>query len=120
MALLGIAAACLPIIPGDAWKPVDGTEPVWRILKLLMGCVVLPYLVLSSTGPLMQRWFSLTNPGFSPYRLYALSNVGSLLALVSYPLWFEVQFSRREQAIYWSGGLLVFAVLAGVCAWRVW
>jgi hypothetical protein len=120
MALLGIAAACLPIIPSDAWKPIDGTEPVWRILKLLLGCVGLPYLVLSSTGPLMQRWFSLTNPGVSPYRLYALSNVGSLLALVSYPLWFEVQFSRREQAIYWSGGLLVFAVLAGICAWRVW
>lgn len=118
--LLGLALACLPITPGDGWKPLDGTEPVWRILKLLTVCVGVPYLVLSSTGPLMQRWFSLTNPGVSPYRLYALSNVGSLLALVSYPVWFEVQFSRHDQAVWWSVGLGGFALLCGYCAVRVW
>ncbi|MEY2877714.1 MAG: hypothetical protein RLZZ15_94 [Verrucomicrobiota bacterium] len=118
--LLGVALACLPITPAENWKPLDGTEPVWRILQLLTVCVGLPYFVLSSTGPLMQRWFSRTNPGVSPYRLYALSNVGSLLALLSYPLWFEVQFSRREQALWWSGGLAVFAAMCAFCAWQVW
>jgi len=120
LALLAVALACLPITPSDGWKPLDGTEPVWRILKLLTACVGLPYFVLSSTGPLMQRWFSLTNPGVSPYRLYALSNVGSLLALLSYPVWFEVQFSRHSQAMWWSVGLGLFAVLCGFCALRVW
>jgi spermidine synthase len=120
LALLAVALACLPITPSDTWKPVDGAEPVWRILRLLTVCVGLPYFVLSSTGPLMQRWFSLTNPGVSPYRLYALSNVGSLLALLSYPVWFEVQFPRQAQAMWWSVGLGVFAALCGFCALRVW
>ncbi|MBI5767046.1 MAG: fused MFS/spermidine synthase [Verrucomicrobia bacterium] len=120
LGLLAIALLCLPIIPAESWKPTDGDAPVWRILRLLTLCVGLPYFVLSSTGPLMQRWFSRTNPGVSPYRLYALSNVGSLLALLSYPVWFEVQFSRREQAVWWSVGLALFAVLCAYCAWRVW
>ena len=120
LALLAVALACLPIIPSESWKPTDGDAPVWRILRLLLLSVGLPYFVLSSTGPLMQRWFSRTNPGVSPYRLYALSNVGSLLALLSYPIWFEVQFTRREQAVWWSAGLAVFAAMCGYCAWRVW
>ncbi|MEX2044547.1 MAG: fused MFS/spermidine synthase, partial [Opitutus sp.] len=78
------------------------------------------YFVLSSTGPLMQQWFSVTNPGVSPYRLYALSNVGSLLALLSYPVFFEVKFPRHTQAALWSGGLVFFALACGYCAWRVW
>ena len=120
LVLLAVALACLPITPSEGWKPLDGTEPVWRILKLLTVCVGVPYFVLSSTGPLMQRWFSQTNPGVSPYRLYALSNVGSLLALLSYPVWFEVQFSRHAQALWWSVGLGVFVLLCGFCAVRVW
>ena len=69
--------------------------------------------------PLMQQWFSQANPGVSPYRLYALSNVGSLLALLSYPFYFERVFSRQTQANLWSGGLLVFVACCGYCAWRV-
>src|SRR6185436_16391956 len=80
----------------------------------------LPYFVLSSTGPLMQKWFSQTNPGVSPYRLYALSNVGSLLALLSYPFVFEVKFPRHTQALMWSGGLVVFVLFCGYCARQVW
>lgn len=118
--LLALALACLPITPSESWKPVNGEQPVWHILQLLTVCVGLPYFVLSSTGPLMQRWFSLAQPGLAPYRLYALSNVGSLLALLSYPVWFEVKFSRSSQALWWSGGLAVFAVLCGYCAYLVW
>src|SRR5262249_17990482 len=76
----------------------------------------LPYFVLSSTGPLMQQWFSRTNAGASPYRLYALSNIGSLLALVSYPIWFETHFTRRTQALVWGWGLVVYAASCAFCA----
>lgn len=118
--LLLAAAALLPIAPGDFWKSHIAGNPNWHILLLLAGTIGLPYFVLSSTGPLMQQWFSATNPGVSPYRLYALSNFGSLLALLSYPVYFEVQFPRFIQALMWSGAFVVFAVLCGLCAWRVW
>src|SRR5262249_19061301 len=78
-----------------------------------------PYFVLSSTGPLMQQWFSRENPQKSPYRLYALSNLGSLLALLSYPFYFETHFTRRAQARFWAGGLVVYVVCAALCAIRL-
>jgi hypothetical protein len=68
----------------------------------------------------LQRWFSLTNPGASPYRLYSLSNLGSLLALVSYPVLLEPSLALRMQAIAWSGGFVAFGLLCGYCALRTW
>ena len=116
--LLAAALACLPIVPGAQWKPLGTEDPVARILLLLTATLGLPYLVLSATGPLLQKWFSLTHPGVAPYRLYALSNAGSLLALVAYPFFFEPRFSRGALGLGWSAGLGVFAVLCGACAWR--
>jgi hypothetical protein len=118
--LLVAALASLPITPGDHWKPTGAGDPTGRILALLLVSLGLPYLVLAATGPLMQEWFRRTTPGASPYRLYALSNVGSLLALVSYPFLIETQFTRHAQAWMWSAGLVVYAVCCGFCAWRVW
>src|SRR5258708_1844381 len=69
--LLLVALALLPITPSDSWKPHGPGYPMLRILGLLTVTLGLPYFVLSSTGPLMQQWFSQTNPGRSPYRLYA-------------------------------------------------
>jgi len=83
--LVVAALICLPIAPGDAWKPVGNEDPVWRILLLLLGTVGLPYFVLSSTSPLTQVWFTRALPGQQPWRLYALSNFGSLAALLT--LW---------------------------------
>lgn len=120
LGLLLLALLLLPITPSDTWKTQIAGEPTWHILLLLVATIGLPYFVLSATGPLMQQWFGATHPGVSPYRLYALSNIGSLLALLSYPVFFEVRFSRVEQAWLWSGGLGVFAVLCGYCALRVW
>jgi hypothetical protein len=120
LGLLVLALLVLPIAPSDALKPTGAGNPNVEILLLLCATIGLPYFVLSSTGPLMQQWFSLTNPGVSPYRLYALSNVGSLLALLSYPVFFEVQFPRHTQAVMWSVGLGVFVVFCGFCALRVW
>jgi hypothetical protein len=117
---LGVALACLPIQPSDTWKPADGSMPAGRILLLLAATLGFPYLVLSSTGPLMQSWFSRAYAGISPYRLYAVSNIGSLLALVSYPLFFERYLTRGAQAMLWSCGLGVFALLAAICGTIVW
>jgi len=113
--LLG-ALALLPIIPSEAWKPRGDGNPTLQILGLLTVCLGLPYFVLSSTGPLMQQWFSRTNPGRSPYRLYALSNLGSLLALVSFPFFFETHFTRVFQAKLWGWGLLAYVIFCGLCA----
>jgi hypothetical protein len=116
--LLGAALATLPITPSDTWKPQNASDPTWRILALLAVNLGLPYLVLAATGPLMQEWFRRLQPGVSPYRLYALSNIGSLLALVSYPFYFETNFTRQAQAKFWSWGLVVYALSAGLCAYR--
>ncbi len=118
--LLAPALALLPITPADAWKPASPEHPTLRILLLLAASLGLPYFVLSSTGPLLQQWFSLSNPGRSPYRLYALSNVGSLLALLSYPFFFETHFARKTQAALWSCGLVLFVLLCAGCALAVW
>ena len=82
-----LVAACLfflPIIPGEAWKPEDGSQPTLRILAVLLAHVGLPYLLLSATAPLLQAWYAAKLPGKIPYRLYALSNAGSLFALLSF------------------------------------
>src|SRR5262245_8550428 len=118
--LLVAALALLPITPADSWKPVGTENSVWRILALLTASLGLPYFVLSSTGPLMQQWFTTSNSGRSPYRLYALSNVGSLLALVSYPFVFESYLTRKTQAALWGWGLGLFAVCCAICGMKVW
>ena len=114
LALLVCALALLPVTPADTWKPEGSENPTLRILGLLLASLGLPYFVLSSTGPLLQHWFSRTNPGVSPFRLYALSNAGSLLALVSFPFFFETQFTRTTQARLWGWGLVAYAL---GCAW---
>ncbi len=126
-ALLALAAGALavcvirwgsPLVPGAAEKPTDSTAPIARLLALLGVSVGLPYLALSTTGPLMQAWFARAQPGRSPYRLYALSNVGSLLALLSYPFLVEPVLGVRSQAWLFAAGFVGFALLAGACAWR--
>ena len=120
LALLAAALALLPIIPRDSWKPHGGGNPTLRILALLAVSIGLPYFVLSATGPLVQQWFSRSKPGASPYRLYALSNVGSLLALVSYPFFFETHFTRQTQAGLWAWGLVAYVVCCALCAVKLW
>ena len=120
LALLAAALALLPITPSDSWKPHGGGNPTLQILALLAVSLGLPYFVLSSTGPLIQQWFSRAKPGVSPYRLYALSNLGSLLALVSYPFFFETHFTRKIQAGLWAWGLVAYVVCCGFCAVRLW
>jgi hypothetical protein len=117
--LLALAVALLPITPSEAWKPEGPAWPVARILGLLAVSIGVPFLVLSATAPLLQGWFNLTRPGASPYRLYALSNLGSLLALLSYPFVVERTVALRAQTLGWSAGFVLFAVGCAWCAWRV-
>lgn len=118
--LVGLAAATLPIIPGETLKPDGAGDPTIGILVLLALTVGLPYLVLSTTGPLLQAWFAAGHPGRSPYRLYALSNAGSLLALLSYPFAVERFFPLRGQAWAWSIGFVGFAALVGVIILQIY
>ena len=97
IALIAVALVLLNILPSADWKPTGRESPTWRIVQLLLATVGLPYFILSTTGPLLQRWFSLVHPGRSPYGLYALSNAGSLLALLTYPFVFEPALAMSAQ-----------------------
>ncbi len=117
--LLLISLLFLPITPADTWKSTGAEFPTGSILALLTVSIGLPYLLLSATSPLLQRWFTWSNPGRSPYRLYALSNIGSLLGLLSYPFLLEPTLGLRVQTIYWSAGYFAFAMASGWCAMRI-
>ena len=117
--LIAVALALLNILPGAEWKPSGEESPVLRIVQLLAVTVGLPYFLLSTTGPLLQRWYSLVFPQRSPYRLYALSNVGSLLALLSYPFLFEPLATMSRQGQWWQLGFWLFAALCAACMIRL-
>ncbi len=111
--LLGLSLLLLPITPSEALKPNGIDAPAINIILLLLSTVGIPYMLLSSTGPLVQQWFSKKYPDKSPYRLYALSNFGSLLALLSYPFIVEPNFGLNTQTIFWSIGYGVFILMCG-------
>jgi spermidine synthase len=115
--LLAASLLILPIAPAEVWKPVGDEEPITRILLLLSATVGLPYLLLAATSPLLQAWFARARPGADPYRLFAVSNLASLLALIGYPFAVEPIFGNAEQSLGWSGLYGVFAVLCALLAW---
>ena len=115
--LILVAIALLPIIPDTAWKPAGEDVPSLRILLLLAATIGLPYFLISTTSPLVQVWFNKRYPGASPYRLFALSNLASMIALLGYPFLFEPWITTNQQAIGWSIGFGVFALLIAASAW---
>ena len=117
IALLAASLAFLPIAPDAAWKPAGDDNPVTRILLLLFATVGLPYFLLSSTSPLVQAWFARAFPGSSPYRLFALSNFASMVALLGYPFLFEPWFTSPRQSTWWSLGYAFFALACAGLAW---
>ena len=116
--LLLVSAAVLPIYPNASWKPYGSEDPSLRILGLLAMTVGLPYFLLSTTGPLLQAWYARRYKGAIPYRLYALSNAGSMFALLSYPVLFEPVYTTRQQATIWSVAYVGFAALCAMTAFR--
>jgi hypothetical protein len=105
-----------PITPDPSWKPLNPDFPVVKIFILLLVSIGLPFFILSTTGPLLQAWFARSRKGASPYRLYALSNLGSLLALVTYPFVVEPALTLKAQATVWSLLFVGFALGVILCA----
>jgi hypothetical protein len=105
-----------PVAPGPEWRPEADGISTGRLLAMLAATLGLPFFTLSTSAPLLQSWFSRVRPGASPYRLYALSNTGSLLALLAYPVLVEPWLGRGVQAWVWGVGFLLFAGGSAVCA----
>ncbi|MBF0438421.1 MAG: fused MFS/spermidine synthase [Magnetococcales bacterium] len=113
-AIIVASLLSLPIVVGVDWKPHPTDDPAYLILGLLLVTIGLPYFLLSTTGPLLQSWCALTIQNATVYRLFSLSNLASLLALVSYPFFIEPWFSTLVQAISWSWVYTLFVILSVV------
>jgi len=117
-ALLGLSAVYVaalgdigsPIGSGAGLRPQPGANPSWAIMEFLIRAIGLPFFLLSATSPLMQHWFAQSAPKRSAYRLYALSNVGSLLGLLSYPFLVEPHLGLRAQGHAWTAGFALFLI----------
>ncbi|MBV8895131.1 MAG: fused MFS/spermidine synthase [Acidobacteriaceae bacterium] len=119
--ILGLSLLALPILPNAGWQPAPGQDPTWNLFAVLATCVGLPYLLLSSTTPLLQSWYVRGSESALPYRYFALSNAGSLLALLAYPVVIEPHLTGHQQAWLWSAAFAVFVLLcacAAFCAAR--
>lgn len=125
LALVGAALALLawraatgpsPITPGDAARSSSVDAPILSILGLLASTIGLPFVALAATSPLLQAWLARLRPGSSPFWLFALSNAGSLLGLVGYPLLVEPMTSVRTQGWLWSAAFAVYAAGVARCA----
>jgi len=120
--LLVASLAFLPIIPGLAWRPGPNADPTVQILVLLGITVGLPYFLLSSSGPLLQAWLvpvsAIGKARTSIYRLFALSNIGSLCGLLAYPFAIEPFIATRSQAWVWSSAFVLYCAGCARCAWR--
>ena len=110
MCVLLAALVTLPVVADASWQPDPSSNPTLAILQLLLIHVGMSYFVLSTTGPLVQSWFARSLTEGTPYRLYALSSVGSLTALIAYPLFVEVMFDTTGQGWIWSTGFIGFAI----------
>src|SRR5882724_5882509 len=111
----------LPFSLGD-WKPPTEENPVFQLLWLLLGVVGLPFFIVATSAPLLQKWFATTGhrAAKDPYFLYGASNLGSMLGLLLYPALFEYQWDLETQAIVWAVGYALLIVLVAGCAYLVW
>ena len=116
--LLG-AATFLNIAPDADWKPADSSIPIARILLLLAATAGIPCFVLSTTSPLLLRWLAVAAPGYPPHRMYALSNTGSLAALLLAPTLFDPLLPLSLQTVVFEWSFRGFALACGLCAIRL-
>jgi len=116
--LLAAACALMPILPSPEWRPTPTSDPALRILILLTVTVGLPALLLSATSPLLQVWYMRRTGSAPPYWLYSLSNIGSLVALLGFPILLEPSFEAATLAIGWSAAFVLFALLSILVAWK--
>jgi hypothetical protein len=127
--LIGIAVLAMtvlalrwgsPITPGPAWRPEDSAQPIRELLLALTVSLGLPFFLLATTSPLLQRWMATRGRETGAvYRLYAVSNLGSLLGLVTYPFLVEPNLRIMTQARVWTAGFFLYALFLALCAWKV-
>lgn len=117
--LFNLARWGSPLLPSAAWKPDFMRLPIGPIVRLLTVAVGLPFLLLAVNSSLMQAWYSRVSGDHDPYGLYAVSNAGSMLGLLSYPFLFEPFLGLRAQALLWGGGFVLYGLLAWACAWKL-
>jgi hypothetical protein len=118
IALLLASLLFLPIVPSAALKPTGEADAALRILVLLAATIGLPYFLLSTTGPLLQKWVAPSFPEKSVYRLFALSNFGSLIGLLAFPFAIEPFTTSATQSKVWSGAYASFVLTCAVSAWK--
>ena len=119
-AVIAAAVLTVPVLPGDAWKPEVADDPTGLIFAMLLANVALPYFALAATGPLVAVWFSRRFPGRSPYPLYAVSNLGSLIALLAYPFAIEPRLPLSTTGNAWSYAFGVTGIAVIACAALAW
>jgi hypothetical protein len=122
LVVLALPFLVLPLIIPEAWKTSNPSYPVLWLLGLLVVVAGLPFFAVACNAPLLQRWFVGTGhpSARDPYFLYAASNLGSLLALLSYPLIIEPALELTEQRWWWFAGYGLLVVLAAACALSLW
>ena len=124
LALALLVVVCLSfmwpsaITPGLRWRPLQSQRPLLDVMLLLLVAAGLPFFVLSTTGPLLQRWFAAHGGDARTYRLYAVSNLGSLLGLLTFPFLLEPTLRMTTQGRLWAFLFCTFAAGCGWCAWK--
>ncbi len=104
------------ITPAISWRPAGSANPVWDVAMVLLIAAGLPFFVLSTSAPLLQSWFGRFGHN-QAYRLYSVSNLGSLLGLLTFPFLFEPALRTRTLGMVWS---VLFCVFVAGCAWCAW
>jgi len=117
IAVVSIGIAIIPLQLPEGWTPPESANPSLWLVLLLGTAVGIPFFAISTTTPLLQRWFSYTRHAHAedPYFLYSTSNLGSLIALLSYPILVEPAFSVSQQSGIWSGGYVALIILLVCC-----
>lgn len=121
-AVILISFLALPLaLPENTVPPTDSNPTFWLLWTLFLA-IGLPFFVVSTTAPLIQKWFADVghHTSHDPYYLYAASNTGSLIALLSYPFLLEPNIGLANQKSYWGIGYLLLCLLIAGCAFALW
>src|SRR5262245_16721992 len=120
--LMAVPLVSLPVAVAEGWAPPGDANPVPWLLGLLAVTAGLPFFVVSTSAPLLQRWFAQSGhpDARNPYFLYAASNLGSMAALLGYPVLIEPALRLSRQGWWWAAGYGVLVLATAACAFVVW